>query len=129
MVLAERFEVDAEHLPLGRPLEAPRELPLPERRRPLVATAVYLLATGLHPDTLVLDRLGVEVDAPDAGRQFPALRTLSHERDVVVFHPVLILREQLAGRVPIREHRRHRLVEGPLRVEVGVRQHLDVDAD
>jgi len=125
VVLAERLEVDAEHVPLAGPLQPPRELPLAERGSPLVAAPFDGIVADVHVGTDVLDSLGVEVDARDRLRDLPALATHRIERDVLAVDLVLILREHLANAVKVREDPPSHVVEGAVGVQLRVRDHLD----
>ena len=129
MVLAERLEVHAEGVPLCGPLEAPRELPLPERGGSLVAAAVNGVVAGLDVLADVVDGAGLEVDAGDGLGEVPAVVTPGEEGDVLVVDLVLEAGEDLACGLAVREDATDLLVEPAALVESGVGDDVDGDAD
>ncbi len=128
VVLAERFEVHAERLPLGGPLEAPREFPVPQGRRAFVSTAVDDVVARLQVGADVLDGARVHVELRHRLRHLAALLADGVERDVLLVHLVLILREHLARLLGFSRRSAGHVLELAGRVHLGVRHHVDGDA-
>ncbi|EMA52267.1 hypothetical protein C451_11995 [Halococcus thailandensis JCM 13552] len=131
VVLAERFEIDVEHLPLGGPLEAPREFSFLESGGPLVATALDRLLAGLDVGTDVVDGAGVEIHTFD-GVRLRDVATLGADRaegDVVVVDLLLILCEHVPCLLAVFEQVVNDVVERTGFVAFGVRDGLDGDIE
>ncbi len=129
MILAKRLEVDIQHLPLAGPLEPPRELALPKCRRSFVATALDGLITDRYIGTDVVDSFGVEIDVRDRFGQLATLVADRIERHIVIAGLCLILGEHLAGGVSPAEDALDDRIKSAVLVEVGIREHLDVDTE
>jgi len=121
VVLAERLEVDAQMIPLGDPLEAPGELTLAEADLALVAAALDGAVARLHVGTAVRDGAGLDVDAGHRLGDLAALLADRVERVVGVVDLVLVLREDIASALGVREQIGDGVVEFAPLVELGVR--------